>query len=166
MRPERGLRSAPACGDLSLGFRGRPTGRRSGSALTSPAGFVKLVSRGKCFSSFAGRLFRTPCRSGGIGRRAWFRSMYSQGCGGSSPPFGTKVHFLECLPRFESPVAFSVISISPVPVVRSVRWVESGARNEAFGAHLRFWSAFESGIEITAASQNLPLFHQPASTRL
>src|ERR1700758_5459216 len=29
------------------------------------------------------------CRSGGIGRRAWFRSMYSQGCGGSSPFFGT-----------------------------------------------------------------------------
>src|SRR5579864_8469649 len=34
------------------------------------------------------------CRSGGIGRRAWFRSMYSQGCGGSSPFFGTSVkHF-------------------------------------------------------------------------
>jgi hypothetical protein len=31
-----------------------------------------------------------PCRSGGIGRRAWFRSTYSQGCGGSSPFFGTK----------------------------------------------------------------------------
>src|SRR6267154_2353328 len=31
------------------------------------------------------------CRSGGIGRRAWFRSMYPQGCGGSSPFFGTKV---------------------------------------------------------------------------
>src|SRR5215468_12551427 len=30
-------------------------------------------------------------RSGGIGRRAWFRSMYPQGCGGSSPFFGTKV---------------------------------------------------------------------------
>src|SRR5580698_9821364 len=29
-------------------------------------------------------------RNGGIGRRAWFRSMYSQGCGGSSPLFGTK----------------------------------------------------------------------------
>jgi hypothetical protein len=42
------------------------------------------------FSSFAGRLI-APCRSGGIGRRAWFRSMYSQGCGGSSPPFGTKI---------------------------------------------------------------------------
>src|SRR5437016_6154071 len=25
------------------------------------------------------------CGYGGIGRRAWFRSMYSQGCGGSSP---------------------------------------------------------------------------------
>ncbi len=35
------------------------------------------------------------CRSGGIGRRAWFRSMYSQGCGGSSPPFGTKYPVLK-----------------------------------------------------------------------
>ena len=35
-------------------------------------------------------------RSGGIGRRAWFRSMYPQGCGGSSPFFGTKT-FLEVL---------------------------------------------------------------------
>ena len=33
----------------------------------------------------------SPCRSGGIGRRAWFRSMYPQGCGGSSPFFGTKI---------------------------------------------------------------------------
>ena len=32
-----------------------------------------------------------PCRSGGIGRRAWFRSTYSQGCGGSSPFFGTNL---------------------------------------------------------------------------
>ncbi len=31
------------------------------------------------------------CRSGGIGRRAWFRSMYPQGCGGSSPFFGTRL---------------------------------------------------------------------------
>src|SRR5215831_18933227 len=31
-------------------------------------------------------------RSGGIGRRAWFRSMYPQGCGGSSPFFGTIEH--------------------------------------------------------------------------
>src|SRR5437868_9306350 len=30
-------------------------------------------------------------RSGGIGRRAWFRSMYPQGCGGSSPFFGTRI---------------------------------------------------------------------------
>ncbi len=35
----------------------------------------------------------STCRSGGIGRRAWFRSMYSQGCGGSSPLFGTKFFF-------------------------------------------------------------------------
>src|SRR5947209_17334359 len=33
----------------------------------------------------------TSSRSGGIGRRAWFRSMYPQGCGGSSPFFGTSL---------------------------------------------------------------------------
>src|SRR6266536_2833650 len=32
---------------------------------------------------------QVTCRSGGIGRRAWFRSMYPQGCGGSSPFCGT-----------------------------------------------------------------------------
>ena len=31
------------------------------------------------------------CRSGGIGRRAWFRSMCPQGRGGSSPFFGTTI---------------------------------------------------------------------------
>src|SRR5579872_4029177 len=40
------------------------------------------------------------CRSGGIGRRAWFRSMYPQGCGGSSPFFGTRfilaASFIHC----------------------------------------------------------------------
>ena len=30
-------------------------------------------------------------RNGGIGRRAWFRSTFSQGSGGSSPLFGTKL---------------------------------------------------------------------------
>ena len=35
-------------------------------------------------------------RSGGIGRRAWFRSMYPQGCGGSSPFFGTNVLLFSC----------------------------------------------------------------------
>ena len=41
-------------------------------------------------SRSAGLVWRIiHCRSGGIGRRAWFRSMYSQGCGGSSPFFGT-----------------------------------------------------------------------------
>jgi hypothetical protein len=30
-----------------------------------------------------------PGHRGGIGRRAWFRSMYPQGCGGSSPFDGT-----------------------------------------------------------------------------
>src|SRR5580698_6091122 len=42
-------------------------------------------------ASGADRQQYLPCRSGGIGRRAWFRSTYSQGCGGSSPFFGTKV---------------------------------------------------------------------------
>ena len=32
---------------------------------------------------------KSTCHRGGIGRRAWFRSMYSQGCGGSSPFDGT-----------------------------------------------------------------------------
>ncbi len=36
-----------------------------------------------------GCLAHFQSRSGGIGRRAWFRSMYPQGCGGSSPFFGT-----------------------------------------------------------------------------
>src|SRR5215831_460453 len=36
-------------------------------------------------------------RSGGIGRRAWFRSMYPQGCGGSSPFFGTSSFLLNNL---------------------------------------------------------------------
>src|SRR6202789_3410058 len=31
-------------------------------------------------------------RNGGIGRRAWFRSTFSQGSGGSSPLFGTKLY--------------------------------------------------------------------------
>ena len=42
-----------------------------------------------------------PCRSGGIGRRAWFRSMYPQGCGGSSPFFGTSsLEVLRCAQDF------------------------------------------------------------------
>src|SRR5207245_4244216 len=49
------------------------------------------------------------CRSGGIGRRAWFRSMYPQGCGGSSPFFGTIISVrnnlpdsFSCLPHLEA----------------------------------------------------------------
>jgi hypothetical protein len=34
-------------------------------------------------------LTKPDCHRGGIGRRAWFRSTYSQGCGGSSPFDGT-----------------------------------------------------------------------------
>src|SRR6185369_2351520 len=45
-----------------------------------------LLLPGRRFSA----LPKSLCRSGGIGRRAWFRSMYPQGCGGSSPFFGTK----------------------------------------------------------------------------
>src|SRR5215468_989661 len=42
--------------------------------------------------------YAVSCRSGGIGRRAWFRSMYPQGCGGSSPFFGTILLVLNHLP--------------------------------------------------------------------
>jgi hypothetical protein len=45
------------------------------------------------------------CRSGGIGRRAWFRSMYSQGCGGSSPFFGTNPFFVRSSDDELKPVA-------------------------------------------------------------
>ena len=61
----------------------------SGEELTGRVGFARLELRGWKFPvALCGGL--ESCRSGGIGRRAWFRSMYSQGCGGSSPPFGTK----------------------------------------------------------------------------
>src|SRR5438309_8164588 len=42
-------------------------------------------------------LRKVTSRSGGIGRRAWFRSMYPQGCGGSSPFFGTITFLLNDL---------------------------------------------------------------------
>src|SRR5271166_5485059 len=48
-----------------------------------------LCNTGNCCQSSRSRWTQRACRSGGIGRRAWFRSMYSQGCGGSSPFFGT-----------------------------------------------------------------------------
>src|SRR6185437_4896295 len=38
------------------------------------------------------------CRSGGTGRRAWFRSTFSQGSGGSSPFCGTIVKRLRFAP--------------------------------------------------------------------
>src|SRR5271166_3968270 len=59
-RPARCVRAAPAC---TIGL--------------SPPQRVDVQTR------------RLPRRSGGIGRRAWFRSVYPQGCGGSSPFFGT-----------------------------------------------------------------------------
>ena len=38
------------------------------------------------------------CGCGGIGRRAWFRSMYPQGCGGSSPFSRRRVVLLKPAP--------------------------------------------------------------------
>src|SRR5438270_11005314 len=43
--------------------------------------------------SWLPRPLKSTCHRGGIGRRAWFRSMYSPGCGGSSPFDGTRVFF-------------------------------------------------------------------------
>ena len=56
--------------------------------LTQQAAFARL--RLAAGSAKLAELQGT-CRSGGIGRRAWFRSTYSQGCGGSSPFFGTNI---------------------------------------------------------------------------
>ena len=58
-----------------------------GGGLTGAAEFARLEVHGCQTLDFARD--RVKCRNGGIGRRAWFRSMYSQGCGGSSPLFGT-----------------------------------------------------------------------------
>jgi hypothetical protein len=60
--------------------------KKSGPHLTPEPAFAKL----EVAALFSAPLNQVLCRSGGIGRRAWFRSMYSQGCGGSSPFFGTK----------------------------------------------------------------------------
>ncbi len=51
----------------------------------------RLCETQRCCLLGGSRLSARMCRSGGIGRRAWFRSMYSQGCGGSSPFFGTNL---------------------------------------------------------------------------
>ncbi len=66
-----------------LFFRDIQGGRRDLTPLP------RLRNSSCCLFS-ATRLSSVSCRSGGIGRRAWFRSTYSQGCGGSSPFFGTK----------------------------------------------------------------------------
>src|SRR6266404_3640315 len=55
---------------------------RSGLTASSPPVESCTVVFLRCRSFLA-------CHHGGIGRRAWFRSMYSQGCGGSSPSGGT-----------------------------------------------------------------------------
>jgi hypothetical protein len=60
--------------------------RVGNACLTRLDAFVTLGVAAVQRCSLAG----PSCRSGGIGRRAWFRSMYPQGCGGSSPFFGTK----------------------------------------------------------------------------
>jgi hypothetical protein len=58
--------------------------------LTQVLAFARLrIAGGSAKTAELGR----QRRSGGIGRRAWFRSMYSQGCGGSSPPFGTNYFY-------------------------------------------------------------------------
>src|SRR5438105_14165221 len=49
-------------------------------------GSRSLSENGKVISCLPGL---NISRSGGIGKRAWFRSMYPQGCRGSSPFFGT-----------------------------------------------------------------------------
>src|SRR5579864_9186714 len=58
----------------------------------------RICETQNCCRSGVGCLTHVPCRSGGIGRRAWFRSMYSQGCGGSSPFFGTSSFKINDLP--------------------------------------------------------------------
>ena len=37
------------------------------------------------------------CRSGGIGRHAWFRVMCPNGCGSSSLPYGTRPSYGKCI---------------------------------------------------------------------
>ena len=68
------------------------------SSLTAASVFERLVTH-DCRVRPMGLRHVRQCRSGGIGRRAWFRSMYSQGCGGSSPPFGTNTIFSNSLQR-------------------------------------------------------------------
>jgi hypothetical protein len=66
--------------------------KTSDAQLTADPVFERLGTH-DCRVRPLGSRHARQCRSGGIGRRAWFRSMYSQGCGGSSPPFGTKNFF-------------------------------------------------------------------------
>jgi hypothetical protein len=56
---------------------------------------------------------KSSCHRGGIGRRAWFRSMYSQGCGGSSPFDGTKFfQFIDFLLLFSVETAARAVVAS------------------------------------------------------
>ena len=60
------------------------------------AGVVQVVAIGTgaddstVVADMAAAAVESTCHRGGIGRRAWFRSMYRQRCGGSSPFDGTR----------------------------------------------------------------------------
>jgi hypothetical protein len=62
---------------------------------------------------WADQALTNACRSGGIGRRAWFRSTYSQGCGGSSPFFGTKS--IDQFPAFRTLASPKISSLLNLP---------------------------------------------------
>src|SRR5579884_1264639 len=73
-----------------------------------------------CFLNSECSLAAFLCRSGGIGRRAWFRSMYPQGCGGSSPFFGTNSaisNYLE-VPHLRSGFRLAGSDAAKAPQVR------------------------------------------------
>ncbi len=72
------------------------------------------------------------CHRGGIGRRAWFRSMYRQRCGGSSPFDGTKDFF-----RFESFLTTTVIlSVAVFQAQRRISVLTGPARQAKLHHHL------------------------------
>src|ERR1044071_2289072 len=86
-----------------------------------------LLLPGRRFSA----LPKSLCRSGGIGRRAWFRSMYPQGCGGSSPFFGTRLTIQNLRTGPFCMIPFSICYL-----------VETGS---SYGS--RFWLRFQPHLE-------------------
>ena len=70
---------------------------------------------------------------GGIGRRACFRCMYSQGCGGSSPLLGTIYTFAEDRQGLRNP---RKTAIPTEPMVAIVRRCSPAAT--CFGGHPEF----------------------------